>query len=470
MSADLFAAFGQPNSSSGPVSVSQSTLNDNSSKGKNRQADGLGILHNPSLETEPGSAHQQTASGFGDDEFSAFEEPTRNPGNEVLFDASNADTWGADDEHEWGEFETAEPSDPKPAGGLLIDGLDMIPGSHVRHSPAGNDLETKQHATSSPVDLLAEDVVPRSTSHTKETNYGRGNRGKKTGKPSGLDTPELYSYLPRGGEEEDEEEWDDFESSSIPVTPKMQSNPTSFTVASHNPPRFPLSTDRTSSISTARQSAPTSASAQIRPSNIPPPIILLSLFPSLLDELQQEGTKYNSQLRSTGAPQYSKLPLVISNVARAMARVLLGRSFRWKRDQILAQSTKIGPARSGRSGGMKLSSVNKSEAVKEDKEAVELQEAWKIRAVFLNSMVAAANHKPVPPMLANLQVKTATADEGALKATHACALCGLRREERITRVDHDVNDSFDEWWTEHWGHSECKLFWEAHSSRLSQRR
>jgi hypothetical protein len=61
-------------------------------------------------------------------------------------------------------------------------------------------------------------------------------------------------------------------------------------------------------------------------------------------------------------------------------------------------------------------------------------------------------------------------EEGAIKASHPCALCALKRDERILRVDEgDVNDSFGEWWTEHWGHTGCRIFWERNKDLLLQR-
>jgi hypothetical protein len=43
------------------------------------------------------------------------------------------------------------------------------------------------------------------------------------------------------------------------------------------------------------------------------------------------------------------------------------------------------------------------------------------------------------------------------------------RDERVANVDAHVEDSFGEWWTEHWGHLECRLFWEENQASLAQR-
>jgi len=152
-----------------------------------------------------------------------------------------------------------------------------------------------------------------------------------------------------------------------------------------------------------------------------------------------------------------------------MARVMAGRTFRWKRDSVLRQSTKIGPARSGKPGGMKLNSVNKNETIKEEKEAVEVLDVWRKRGGLLNSIISAAGGQPIQILTSNMQLRTGTPDEGTLKAPHACALCGLKSEERILGVDRGVNDSFGEWWVDHWGHADCQRFWDENSSTLTHR-
>ena len=59
--------------------------------------------------------------------------------------------------------------------------------------------------------------------------------------------------------------------------------------------------------------------------------------------------------------------------------------------------------------------------------------------------------------------------EGTLTAPKACVICGLKREERIPKVDFQVEDSFGEWWVEHWGHRACRNFCHEHESKLKQR-
>lgn len=121
---------------------------------------------------------------------------------------------------------------------------------------------------------------------------------------------------------------------------------------------------------------------------------------------------------------------------------------------------------------MKLNAVNKHEDVKEEQDAADVLALWRERAALFNAVVQSAGLRPIPAVAgpAALKVITAKSGQGALKAAHACALCALKRDERVLRVDEeDVQDSFGEWWTDHWGHTGCRLFWEANHGMLGQR-
>lgn len=130
---------------------------------------------------------------------------------------------------------------------------------------------------------------------------------------------------------------------------------------------------------------------------------------------------------------------------------------------------RIGPA--GKPGGMKLSSVNKHEDVKEEQDAVDVLSLWRERAALFNAVIQTAGLRPIPPIPgpSALKVIIAKPEQGGIKAGHACALCALKRDERVLKVDEDVQDSFGEWWTEHWGHTGCRVFWERNSGLLGQR-
>ncbi|KAI9822001.1 MAG: hypothetical protein M1832_003173 [Thelocarpon impressellum] len=225
----------------------------------------------------------------------------------------------------------------------------------------------------------------------------------------------------------------------------------------------------------------TSSPSTARPTNVPPPSILLTLFPPLL-------TSFNPANASSLVAHLS--------TARTLARILAGRRQRWKRDASLAQSTKIGPASSGRSSGMKLAGLDRAESAREEREAAEVLRAWRTSVGRLRAAVGTARHHSASsepwryhvPALASPapQTRLATASQGGISAPQACALCGLRRNERVLGVDDDdtstspadegdgaartqVRDSFGEWWAEHWGHVECRDFWTTHEGTLRGR-
>jgi hypothetical protein len=189
-----------------------------------------------------------------------------------------------------------------------------------------------------------------------------------------------------------------------------------------------------------------------------------------MNDLQKEAATA-SKSKQTPTEQKATANKIHTTLSTA-SRIIAGRTLRWKRDTILSQSMRIGPARAGKSSGMKLSAVNKHEDVKEEQDAVDVLALWRERAALFNAAVQGAGLRPIPtvPGPAALKVITAKPGQGALKATHACALCALKRDERVLKVDEeDVQDSFGEWWTEHWGHTACRLFWETNHGLLGQR-
>lgn len=213
------------------------------------------------------------------------------------------------------------------------------------------------------------------------------------------------------------------------------------------------------------------------PINVPPPSVLLSIFPQLLSQANESLFKpvggkapsiKNRILSDPRTVDFLRGYLLLSTVA---ARVIAGRKQRWHRDKFLAQSMSISAAGSK---GMKLAGVDKTQAVREDREAADVLDLWKEHVGRLRSAVAAANqsikdaskHLKIPELRDNMQAQTA---KGVLSAPKACVICGIKRDERIARVDFDVEDSFGEWWAEHWGHTACKRFWLKHESALRQR-
>lgn len=215
------------------------------------------------------------------------------------------------------------------------------------------------------------------------------------------------------------------------------------------------------------------------PTNIPPPSVLLGILPQLFDLPQ------SSLFKAVASQPFSLKNRILSDpatidflrgyilIAIVAARIIAGRKLRWKRDTHLSQAMKIGPAAAGGKGGMKLTGVDRAESAREEREAADVVQTWREQVGRLRSAIATANssihdksaHLIVPEISETMVIKP----EGGLTAPKACALCGLKREERISKVDMKVEDSFGEWWVEYWGHTACRNFWQEHESKLKQR-
>ncbi len=209
------------------------------------------------------------------------------------------------------------------------------------------------------------------------------------------------------------------------------------------------------------------------PVNVPPPSIILSTFPDLLGSGSalfksisgQSGSIKEQILSNPKAMQFLQGYLLLATTA---GRVIAGRKQRWHRDKILAKSMSISAAGSK---GMKLAGVDKTQAAREGREAADVVAVWREHVGRLRSAVAVANTAgkaslKVPELSETLQVHTA---KNVPTATKPCVVCGLKRDERINKIDFDVEDSFGEWWVEHWGHRACKNFWVEHEQHLRQR-
>ncbi|KAI9698289.1 MAG: hypothetical protein M1820_007559 [Bogoriella megaspora] len=220
-----------------------------------------------------------------------------------------------------------------------------------------------------------------------------------------------------------------------------------------------IATDFVASMEIPLSRPPPVASRDLPATNIPPPVIVLSLFPVLFKEAQSkvfqplaakdQGTKIEiSSHDKMAAYLHGCLALVTTT-----AHVIAGRKLRWKRDSILSQSMRIGPA--GKQGGMKLTGIDKAENSKEEREVVDVLRAWNQYAGRLRSAISAAQNArnsmtigAVPELQETMVVKTAKQTEGGVPAPRPCALCGLRRDERVLKVDNQVQDSFGEWWVD----------------------
>lgn len=214
------------------------------------------------------------------------------------------------------------------------------------------------------------------------------------------------------------------------------------------------------------------------PTNVPPPSVLLSIFPQLLD------LATTSLLKPISSLPHSSQQLIASNeatviflkghlaLATVAARIIAGRKMRWHRDKFLMQGMAISAA--GGKGGMKLAGVDKTQSAREDREAAEVESVWKAQVGRLRSAVAAANNaaasSSTPLKVPELSVHvSAHPAQNVVTAAKPCVICGLKRDERIPKVDFDVEDSFGEWWVEHWGHRACRNFWLQHEIKLRQR-
>lgn len=211
------------------------------------------------------------------------------------------------------------------------------------------------------------------------------------------------------------------------------------------------------------------------PSNTPPPSILFSIIANVLGSLPARLKTVTSAQRLDQPSKSSEIRALLSTI-RAAARILAGRKLRWKRDILLSQSMKIGPAHSGKAGGMKLVGVDKAESWREDQEVAETLQVWKQQVGPLRSTVAALNGQmsaserfKIPEIAEHMSIRQGKPSEGVATAPKCCFLCGIRRDERVAKVDVDVEDSFGEFWVEHWGHIDCVEFWKNHKDFLQQR-
>ncbi|ORY14861.1 hypothetical protein BCR34DRAFT_559596 [Clohesyomyces aquaticus] len=389
----------------------------------------------------------------------------------VLFDAEE------EDDDEFGHFE---------GPGVLVDNGR---GATVNAPPPPNYgvsvLATKVQSTvPSRVTGLEEVMqdVRVSTPNAPPPNYNVSVPSTKRQNPvegfGSMPKPRQTSPAPETPPEEQEEEaWDDFDEweASIPTT----THPKPSTPSTTNPSTIPTTDVLQSSISSSVFDEP--QPGEQPPTNVPPPGVLLSLFPTIFADAQEKLFKpmaaqtlpmRNKILAEPATLTYLQGYLMLASVA---ARILAGRKLRWKRDSHLSQGMRIGPASSRATSGMKLTGVDKSEAMKEDREASDLVRGWKDQVGRLRHVVSAANQArqgalgAVPDLQESMPVKTVRQSDGGVPARMPCMLCGLKRDERVGSVDLDVQDSFGEWWIEQVNmHRGCRNFWQQHRDTLRQ--
>lgn len=401
---------------------------------------------------------------------------------DILFDAEYSD--------EEGMFEVVPIPEPKPKRTHQIE-IDDDFGDFESTAPPPSTLRSKASAVqsrkeaalntqSATFDLLGfDEPPPMSKPVDMPTVQSKPKAAAQTTKVRPTQSTSSRAQAIDPSQDEDFADWDDFE--SVPAQPTQTRD--GQTQASTKP----LVDLPTELIGALLSPSPTNPPPP--PTNIPPPSLLLTLFPplfkatssSLLHPLSTMPPDQKHDFLSS-APAQSFLRNYLS-AAQTLGHIMAGRKNRWKRDKYLAQSMRIGPSVSGRSGGMKLTGLDSNESRREEAECEDVLKGWREQAGRLKSAVTAASTATaatsvgrkkaqlvVPELAITMPVRVAKQSEGGVVSTAACALCGLKREERVAKVDMEVEDSFGEWWVEGTNmHLGCWNFWEIHRGRLSGR-
>jgi hypothetical protein len=282
---------------------------------------------------------------------------------------------------------------------------------------------------------------------------------------------------------QEEEPWDDFNAweqstpapsnpiasfshplSPLPKGPKIQEAWDEFNEWEQDAPRessdLPPTQTQLSLVPASPSKLKEPSATELPPTNVPPPAVLLSLFPEIFATAEAtffKPTSTQPQNIRTGIysdPTTTTYLQGIVSIATVCARIIAGRKQRWKRDVHLSQSMRIGPASTGKLSGMKVASVDKAETAKEDREATDVLRAWQAQVGRLKSAVAEAKKAgsaeigAIPELRDVMPVRVAKEVEGGVPGFKHCALCGLKRDERVGKVDFNVQDSFGEWWIE----------------------
>jgi len=379
----------------------------------------------------------------------------------VLFDANDDDD---DDDDDFGDFEdpldvpVPQPSKPPkpPAQEMDLLGLMEMSTSVSSAKTPAPVSHTMQHQ----FDLLGLDDSISFAPASKQSSSSRviieAAQPKapvfgRTKAPKPMKRPAVIKTEPEP-EAEEEEPWDDFTAWEKEETTKSQASPARQSILS--PKEVPL--EKFGGSEDPGGEKPD----DLQPTNVPPPAMVLTLFIPIFQRVEEELLKpaaahsqivrheiYNNQATIEYLKGYLK-------VLTVCARVIAGRKLRWKRDTILAQSMRIGSASAGRVSGMKVTSIDKSELKKEDGEVAEVLRVWGAQVGRLRSVVAEIKKNgstevtAVPEIKDTMPIKTLKQQDGGISCLRPCALCGLKREERISKVDVDVLDAFGEWWVD----------------------
>lgn len=360
----------------------------------------------------------------------------------VLFDAEE----DMDDDDDFGDFEDSQSTSATPA------------------PPATQARPVRARGPSALVDLLGDlDLSQPATTPTVQSNQ----RSRPTEAPSsgsvrkspvgdfGTATKQKQSKsvpTPAAPAQVADDTWEAFDDweASIPAPASKKPETAKGAPASASTTPAPVLSSAIDEISPGEQP----------PTNVPPPGVLLSLFPSFFADAQEQLFKpmaaqplpmRNRLLAEPATIAYLEGYLMLASVA---AHIIAGRKLRWKRDQLLSQGMRIGPASSRATSGMKLTGIDKGENRKEEREASDVVRAWKDQVGRLRHVVSGVNQiragtlASVPDLQETMPVRTLKQSEGGVPARQQCMLCGLKRDERVTAADMAVEDSFGEWWVE----------------------
>ena len=399
--------------------------------------------------------------------------------------ADRSESKAHENEDDWGDFQGSQclgrekiPSDMgkpfsdnqvsrgEPNGtGLLFDAVDgLTRGINVRNIPSEptkfktSIIPTKGGSCLGPV------TEYKKTAKIKEQNnklpsFNEGGSNITQGLTNATEITAKQSFSSKAVESPgDEEEWSDFT-----LTPVVRETS--------------KAKEFTNSTSISLQSQYETYEQEVPPTNIPPPALILTILLQVISESKNELLQLTNSCKEQNSHENcaedADFLRAYVEIGRVLARVIAGRKLRWKRDQILSQGMKIGPASVKRVSGMKLAGIDKAEMGREEKEVLDIVEAWREQLGRLRITIAAFGKSGfdkigiIPEIQLNIPVKSLKETEGGLSSKRPCALCGLKRNERVHRVDVNVHDSFGEWWIESMNmHRTCKFFWQSHKSKL----
>ncbi|KAI0887272.1 uncharacterized protein GGS22DRAFT_156596 [Annulohypoxylon maeteangense] len=431
----------------------------------------------------------------------AFSKPPKkipNVNSNVLFDADDfhgEQQDGGDDDDDFGEFETvASPAQPEPdllstnfyspptttkmRPSQMLSGLNLTSQTSYPQAPRSPSFHERN-----PFPGLA--VAPPSAPEKKPTNESKPSPvtawpsldANKSAGSNGLNEDwGSFDDLPTGKTESNmdtnkaDSNWDWDSEEPVQQKPVKTKAP----VVAPEPKDSSWDWDPVDA-DTEQQTE--QVKDELPPTNVPPPSILLSIFPQLFDEANTSlykpvsGQSFSVKNRILSDPKTVEFLKGYLALATVVARVIAGRKLRWHRDKFLSQRMTISAAGSK---GMKLAGIDKAQTAREDREAADVVAHWKEYIGRLRSAVATANSSiknsteqlKIPEISETMPIQT---EKLVPTAPKACIVCGLKRNERIAKVDYEVEDSFGEWWIDHWGHLECKRFWLHHEGALRQR-